>query len=38
MSKFLRVLLASAALALCNAAGAAVIDGRIANIAGPGDA
>lgn len=37
MSKFLRVLLASAALALCNAAGAAVIDGRITTIAGPGD-
>ena len=37
MSKFFRVLLASAALALCNAAGAAVIDGRITTIAGPGD-
>jgi hypothetical protein len=37
MSKFLRVLLASAALALCNAAGAAVIDGRISTIAGDGD-
>jgi hypothetical protein len=37
MSKFLRALLASAALALCNAAGAAVIDGRISTIAGAGD-
>jgi len=34
MSKFLRVLLASAALALSNAAGAAVIDGRISTIGG----
>jgi hypothetical protein len=37
MSKFLRVLLASAALGLCNAAGAAVIDGRISTIAGDGE-
>lgn len=38
MRKFLRMLCAGAALALCNAAGAAVIDGRISTIAGPGDA
>jgi len=37
MSKFLRVLLASAALALSNAAGAAVINGRISTIAGDGE-
>ena len=37
MSKFLRLLLASAALALSNAAGAAVIDGRISTIAGAGE-
>jgi len=37
MSKFFRVLLASAALALGNAAGAAVIDGRISTIAGKGE-
>jgi hypothetical protein len=37
MSKFLRVLLASATLALSNAAGAAVIDGRISTIAGDGE-
>jgi hypothetical protein len=36
MSKFLRVLLSSATLVLCNAAGAAVIDGRISTIAGDG--
>jgi hypothetical protein len=36
MSKFLRVLLAGAVLALSNAAGAAVIDGRISTIAGDG--
>jgi hypothetical protein len=38
MSKFFRVLLASAALALGNAAGAAVIDGRISTIAADGKA
>jgi hypothetical protein len=38
MSKFLRVLLAGAALALSNAAGAAVINGRISTIAGDGAA
>jgi hypothetical protein len=37
MNKFLRALLAGAALALCNAAGAAVIDGRISTIAGDGE-
>jgi len=37
MSKFLRVLVASAALALSNAAGAAVINGRISTIAGDGE-
>ena len=37
MSNFLRLLLASAALALSNAAGAAVIDGRISTIAGVGE-
>jgi hypothetical protein len=37
MSKFFRVLLAGAALALGNAAGAAIIDGRISTIAGAGE-
>ncbi len=37
MSKFLRVLLASAVLALCNSAGAAVINGAIFTIDGDGD-
>ena len=37
MSKFLRVLLASAAIALCNAAGAAVINGTISTIDADGD-
>ena len=37
MSKFLRVLLASAVLALCNGAGAAVINGSIFTIDGDGD-
>ena len=37
MSKFLRVLLASAAIALCNAAGAAVINGTISTLDGDGN-
>jgi hypothetical protein len=37
MNKFLRVLLASSALALCHGAGAAVIKGNIESIDGDGD-
>jgi hypothetical protein len=37
MSKFLRVLLAAGALALCNGAGATVINGTVESIDGDGD-